>query len=525
MTAATSPPRTYDVICFGDEVPGIMAMVAASREVNRRTGRRFKGLLMFKGNSQEGVGGHLVRGGLAYLDRSTVPPDVRRSLNLSPFGDPCSLYKELLQRAGVAQVALDRFKADAALRKMLSDACVDIISRVEIQSVLTAAGKITGIVTNRGETFLAKQFIDCTVNAELAQFAGVNKLKGFETFGLPDSELPVTLIFETQGLTPQRLKDVEMAYLRRLTNPNDVEAQRFITLAAGNDTALADFFRKDLVDAQGNLKTLCVGQDNIDVRCRALAIFYHAFRGKKLVLEESKIVLDQANIACLPGGRLSWNALLCYTTGSEAEALARAGAKPTSAMLDEINYIERWLKSVGATAVTPMTELYIRHAGNVKGVVEPLSGAQMLQGGVPATEALATFSYHLDVRGGITGLGLRAVARGIDSITFPIPPLFNVGIHHALLKTPPNLAVVSPGSGFTGYACAAGRIVEFNVAVGQGVGIAAAIALTTNRNLSDITNRDVQQVLTQTGLLPKIYGRSNLVEASRLQSFETAIVA
>jgi hypothetical protein len=172
-----------------------------------------------------------------------------------------------------------------------------------------------------------------------------------------------------------------------------------------------------------------------------------------------------------------------------------------------------------------MLELYIRHAGNVMDAVEPLSGARMLEGGVLANEAIATFGYHLDVRGGITGLGARANERGIESITFHTPPLFNVGIRHALMRSVPNLAVVSPASGFDGYACAAGRIVEFNVAVGQGVGIAAAIALNSNRNLADIPNREVRQVLVQTGQLPKIYGRANMLEASRLQAFESTMIA
>ncbi|MCL6433347.1 MAG: FAD-dependent oxidoreductase [Leptolyngbyaceae cyanobacterium HOT.MB2.61] len=525
MTTATRPIRTYDVIVFGDEVPGIMAVVAAAREFNRRTGRRLRALLMFKGNSQAGVGGHLVRGGLAYLDRSSIPLDVRQSLGLATFGDPSSLYKEFLQRSGVIQIALDPRKADAALRKMLSEAGVDILSRIQIESVLKEGNRISGIRLTHGETYLAKQFIDATVNAELAQAAGVRKLQGFGTFGLPDSELPVTLVFETEGLSIQRLKEVELSYIRRLTNPNDAEAQRYIAIAAGSNQALADFLRKDCVDAQGKPKTMVVGQDHIDIRCRALSIFYHAFRGKKLSLAESGMVLDQANIACLPGGRLSWNALLCYTTGAQAEALARAGAKPTAAMVEEVSFIERWLKGVGATRVRPMLELYIRHAGNVMDAVEPLSGARMLEGGVLANEAIATFGYHLDVRGGITGLGARANERGIESITFHTPPLFNVGIRHALMRSVPNLAVVSPASGFDGYACAAGRIVEFNVAVGQGVGIAAAIALNSNRNLADIPNREVRQVLVQTGQLPKIYGRANMLEASRLQAFESTMIA
>jgi hypothetical protein len=170
-----------------------------------------------------------------------------------------------------------------------------------------------------------------------------------------------------------------------------------------------------------------------------------------------------------------------------------------------------------------MPELYIRHAGNIQGVVEPLSGSRMLAGGVPANEALATFSYHLDVRGGIEGLGTRASSMGAGNINFHIPPMFNVGIRHALVRDVPNLAVISPASGFDGYACAAGRIVEFNAAVGQGVGIAAAIALLSNRTLASVTNQEVRQVLVQTGQLPRIYGQPNMVESNRLLAFETTL--
>ncbi|XQQ06443.1 MAG: hypothetical protein EDM05_56355 [Leptolyngbya sp. IPPAS B-1204] len=34
-----SPTRSYDFICFGDEVPGILAIVTAAREYRRRTNR------------------------------------------------------------------------------------------------------------------------------------------------------------------------------------------------------------------------------------------------------------------------------------------------------------------------------------------------------------------------------------------------------------------------------------------------------------------------------------------------------
>jgi hypothetical protein len=518
-----SNPRAYDIIGFGDEVPGVLALICAAREYRRRTAKYPRVLLMSKGSKYEGVGGHLVRGGLAYLDRSQITSELRASLNLDLFGAPPAIYKEFLQRAGVTSIALDPRQADAALRKMMQEAGVALIREVEIKSVLKDGTRIVGIEIARGETYWGQQFIDSTVNAELAQAAGVNKLKGFETFGLPESELPVTLVFETQGITPRSLYQTELIYLQRFTNLADAQAQEYLMHAAGFDRQLAERLRKDMVDTKGHLKRMWIGADHIDICAPALSAAYHSFRGKKLSLHESGVILDKGNIAILPGGRLSWNAALFAVTGSEAEALARRSAKPTPKMLEEMGLIAKWMQSIGATAVTPALELYIRHAGNVTGVVEPLSGAMMLRGGVPPQVALGTFSYHFDVRGGIPGIGLRAIEKGFSSVSFHDPPIFNIGIRHAVLKNVPNLAVVSPASGFEGYASAAGRIVEFNVAVGQGLGIAAIIALLSGRNLADITDLEIRNVLVETGQLPRIFGIAKVDAASRLYAFESSI--
>ena len=480
---------------------------------------------MSKGSLQEGIGGHLVRGGLAYLDRSQISQQLQQSLNLDTFGSPPAIYQEFLQKSGVSAIALDPPKASAALKEMLVQAGVALLSKVEIKSVNKEGQKIVSITTSKGTVYVGKQFIDATVNGELAQAAGVRKLNGFETFGLPNSELPVTLVFETQGLSVKRLKELDYFYLKCFTNLADSEGQKTLLSAAGKDTQLAEQLRQEMIDTRGNLKTLWAGNDYIDVRSPALSVAYHSFRGRKLSFPETGIILDEGNIAILPDDRLSWNALLFAVTGSEAEALARSGSKPTANMQKEMSFVATWLKSLGATSVTPASELYIRHAGNVTGVVEPLTGAQMLLGGVPANEAIGTFSYHFDVRGGIPSLGDKAKSQGwFKSLSFK-QPTFNIGIRHALIKNVPNLAVISPCSGFEGLACSVGRIVEFNVAVGQSVGIAAVNAILNNKNLADISNREVRQVLAQTGQLPKIFGVANNPDGTLLAQFETLVGA
>jgi hypothetical protein len=102
-------------------------------------------------------------------------------------------------------------------------------------------------------------------------------------------------------------------------------------------------------------------------------------------------------------------------------------------------------------------------------------------------------------------------------------PLFNVGIRHALLKTVSNLAILGPATGFDGSASTAGRIVEYNVAVGQAIGLAACLALLSNRPLNSISNSEVRSVLAATGRLTKIYGVYDQAETANVALFEKLV--
>ena len=56
--------QTYDVVVFGDEVPGIMTALKVQRELKRR-GHSDAVAVVTEGNTRHGLGGHLVRGGVA----------------------------------------------------------------------------------------------------------------------------------------------------------------------------------------------------------------------------------------------------------------------------------------------------------------------------------------------------------------------------------------------------------------------------------------------------------------------------
>ena len=62
---------------------------------------------------------------------------------------------------------------------------------------------------------------------------------------------------------------------------------------------------------------------------------------------------------------------------------------------------------------------------------------------------------------------------------------------------------MGPASGFGGLGTTAGRIVEFNVSVGEGLAIAIAKAIAENRSLHTINNLEVREAL---GDAPAVYG-------------------
>ncbi|HEY9695821.1 MAG TPA: FAD-dependent oxidoreductase [Trichocoleus sp.] len=535
--------RSYDIICFGDEVPGVLALVSAAQhyEFVHGVGQYPKTLLISKAPLErvngvvQNMGGHLVRGWLAYLDRCCLPKDTTwAKLIGSPNRADASpaIYRTFLNKAGVQEIALDPNKASRVLHAMLTQVGADVISGKEIQQVNLNGALLESIGLSNGEVYAAKQFIDCTVNAELAQKAGVPKTRGFGSIGLENSELAVTQVYETTGLSINALKQFEQSYLNRLLNPLDSGTKTDLNVAAGNNESLKKELRSSLI-RNGSPNLMGVGGDYIDVFSKAMPIAYHAYRGTVHSLSNSPAVLDNANVAVLDGNRLLWNSLLLKVNADQAEKLALGGALPDPTILpvlpQEQSKIKAWFQATFGSQVNVRfaPELYIRHAGNVINVVQPLSGAQMLMGGVPRSEAIGSFCYDFDVRGGVAGMEGRVNTSAFPKDPFkfkPELPIFNIGIQHALVKGS-NLAVISPASGFTGLACAVGRIVEFNVAVGQGVGVAAAIALSFGVPLSTVANQHVRAGLDARRVPLRIFGRTNWTAAADISKIEQVSIA
>ncbi|MGC1308885.1 MAG: FAD-dependent oxidoreductase [Phormidesmis sp.] len=509
-TVAASPvcpalpnARRYDAIVFGDEVPGVMSALQLQRELRGR-GHSAQVALITEGDPRKGIGGHLVRGGLAYLDRNQVPANLRSQYGT--FGRPSRLYQEFLRLGRVNTIALDPTIVSRNFDRALKQAGITVIGNAELGSVQTA-GSLVCAFTAGAQTYSAKQFIDASQSGELAAASGTDMMQGLEALGFPDSGLSMGLMIDMYDVSIDQFKVLEAGLINRYFNPQDAAAQGWLTVASGGDPVKRQELLNSLVDHARRPKILYQNTpDSADVRSLALSILVHGWLGKEYDLKSSGFLFDRANIAVLDD-RLSFNALLFYADSETARRLSTSGSRPTAEMRAIAQEIKILFEKIGVPRVEVMDELYIRNAGQIAHPVDELSATLMAAGGIPPQEAFGTFGYHLDDRGGIEGLDEQVRSSILRFFNFRQMPVFNYGFRHTLPKERENLAVLGPASGFGGLGTTAGRIVEFNVSVGEGLAIAIAQAIAENRPLHTITNAEVRQAIAQeTGALPAVYG-------------------
>lgn len=491
--------QPYDVIIFGDEVPGVMTALKVKQEL-RRQRQSARVALITEGNGDNGLGGHLVRGGLAYLDRNQVPTNLRAQYGI--FGRPSRLYRDFLRMGNVNTIALDSTTTAQNFERMLERLNIDVIDNVSLDAVHTAGSRLCTL-TASGQTYSAQRFVDASQSGELATASGVEMMQGLEALGLPDSALSIGLMMDLHDVTIDQFKAMEAELISRYFTPQDTAAQSWLNIASGGDATKREYLLKSLLDYHRQPKLMYQGTpDSADVRSLAFSILVHGYLGQEYDLKSSGFLFDRANIAIFPD-RLSFNALLFYADANTAQQLSVSGSQPTPEMLAVANEIKALFERIGVPRVEIMEELYIRNAGQIANPIDELSATLMAAGGVSPNEALGTFGYHLDDRGGIDGLDEQVNGTALRLFNFEQMPVFNYGFRHTLPQEKENLAVLSPASGFGGLGTTAGRIVEFNVSVGEGLAIAIAESIATDQSLHTITNREVREAM---GYNPSIYG-------------------
>lgn len=482
--------RHYDALIYGDEPAGIMTGLELKRRLNSLAHRRRPRIaLVTASDLRTGLGGTIARAGLAYLDRNQVPRDLW--LYLDPYAPSSALYERFLQLTHVRRIAVDPRRASQAFHRTLRREGIDLVRAAALTGVVREGDRLCAVETLGHGRIGADVFVDASLGAGLAHRAGVPFRSGLGPKGLSHESIALGWIFEVSGLSLDDLEAIERHLTHRLLDPKDDEAQSWIALwpEYRNDRRR---LRHELLDAEGKPRLLQRNtHDSADQRSPALAIAFHGMEHLRPGLDEAPARLDKANIAVLPG-RLSFNALLFRNSAEQNRQVLAAQGRPSIWMLTYAQPIRRFFLRNGASAVRWMPELYIRSADQIADPVDSLTASEMARGGVPRQEALGTFTYYLDFRGGLAEL------------VPPEKPTFNFGYRHTLPRSVSNLAVLGPSSGYGGLGEGAGRIIELNISVGQGVAIAASLALARDQPLAAVDPVEVAR-LTPARFPP--YGR------------------
>jgi hypothetical protein len=450
---------------FGDEPAAIMTALELKRQLVRlKPLSHPQVVIVADPDTRAALGGVLSRSGLAYLDRNQVPRDLRPPLD--SFTPSSDLYRRFLAIAGVQTIAADRHLVSQGLRRALKQAGIPVLDRAHSLGASLEGRRLCSLQTRHWGRLGADLFVDGSIGARLAHLAGVGFGSGLGHGPLAKDSISLGWIFELEGLSLADLQRSEERLSRRLLDPGDSQAQAWLShwpAYAHDPKQLKD----DLLDSSGKPKLLFANSpDSADQRSPAIPIAFHGSASLVPGLRLGRVRLDQANVAVLPG-RLSINALLFRNDAATNRRVLARGNRPLPWMRPYAASVSHFFRSLGARRVVWMPELYVRSADQLAHPVTPLTAKVMGWGGVLANQALGSFTYKLDFRGGYPGIGKRPAQAD---------PTFNFGYRHTLPREIGNLAVLGPSAGYGGLGEGVGRIVELNVSVGAGVAIAAALA-------------------------------------------------
>jgi len=462
----------WDVLVVGDEPAGVMTALELADQLPRLTGLPHPRIaLVTEADTRLGLGGVIARSGLAYLDRNQVPRDMWDVL--SPFAPSSRLYERFLRLTGVNHIAVDRRRASRALTKALRQAHIPVLSQADLVGVEREGRRLCLVQSRRYGSLGADLVIDASLGARVAHLAGVPFQEGLGPRELAHQSLALGWIFEVQGLSLQQLRALEEHFTQRLLNPKDRQAQAWLKLWPRYGRHPKQLLT-DLLDENGDPQLAYSNTiDSADQGSPAMAIAFHGESGLGTDWRQTPVRLDQANIALLPG-RLSFNALLLRNNAEQNRLVLAGQNRPLPWMYPYADKVTAFFKRHGAKRVEWMPELYVRSADQLANPVAVLGETEMANGGVPHNQALGTFSYFLDFRGGIKGIA-----------GFP-KPTFNFGYRHTLPRELDNLAVLGPAAGYGGLGGGAGRILELNISIGQGLAIASGLALADGMALAAI---------------------------------------
>ena len=196
----------YDVVVIGGGPAGVCAAIAASRKGMKVLLVESTGMLGGMATSAmvgpfmtnyDRNGDEQTVGGLfsEIVDRLAQVGGALPSKQI----EAGSVYTSFIQKYHRHVTPFDSFQLEMVLDKFVREEGVEVLCYTHFSTCIVEDGRIRAVILSALEGLIAveaKQFIDCTGIAAVAQSAGVPTYKGDERSGVPQ---PATLMFEVGG--------------------------------------------------------------------------------------------------------------------------------------------------------------------------------------------------------------------------------------------------------------------------------------------------------------------------------------
>lgn len=476
-------PQSFDLLIIGDEVESVLTAVSAYRAAAAIDHPVRIGLVRHNAPSGSPLGGLSTRGGLSYMDITPeyIPP----------------LFGEFLDKAGVRRVALCPVKAHRALLELLSDTDITVID-ADVTAICRAGDHWQ--LETTGGVIHTQMVIDSTPDTDIARLSGAAYTQGLGHFMRNDvadfpNHLGVSAVFTLHGLSRQALINIEQA----LREQPDSKALLQKALPYKTDAEIADLLTRPVFSPDE--------MDYVDILNPLIGIHFHVWQGG--IAGEyltANVHIDGFNTSRLPEHDsaseypecFGMNGVVMTLPDTDAQmALSQNKALIPKPLADTIHAFRDFLVDHGApdsTRVSLPHQAYVRQTVNAH-TQRMVSVASLFAGGVPAEQAIGTFSYWVDLR----GIQWRAFYPEAPELPKPV---FHVGLNACFpidfaQKELSNLGVVSRSAGYGPLAQGPCRIIQHQAMVGEALGIAAVLAHQASILLHETPIEPVQMMLSE----------------------------